>query len=91
MTADEPVLPAVGMTAVGVAAVRAAETQRQSRLFADPLAAGFVRSGWTDAIAGRTVPRSVTVVLPWSPGSPSGPASSTISCSTPAHEDAARW
>ncbi|MGO9149208.1 MAG: SAM-dependent methyltransferase [Acidimicrobiales bacterium] len=44
MTADEPVLPAVGLTAVGVAAVRAAETERAERLFADPLAAGFVRA-----------------------------------------------
>ena len=44
MSDGGPVLPAVGMTAVGVAAFRAAETQRTERLFADPLAAGFVRA-----------------------------------------------
>ena len=44
MSADGPVLPAVGVTAVGVAAVRAAESERAERLFTDPLAAGFVRA-----------------------------------------------
>src|ERR1017187_917495 len=44
MSADGPVLPAVGVTAVGVAAVRAAESERTERLFTDPLAAGFVRA-----------------------------------------------
>ena len=44
MLGSEPVLPAVGLTAVGVAAVRAAETERAERLFTDPLAAGFVRA-----------------------------------------------
>jgi len=44
MTADLPVLPAVGLTALGVAALRAAETERPERLFADPLAAAFVRA-----------------------------------------------
>ena len=45
MTGDGPVLPAVGVTAVGVAALRAAETERPERLFADPLAAAFVAFG----------------------------------------------
>lgn len=44
MSDSGPVLPAVGMTAVGVAALRAAETQRTERLFADPLAARFVHA-----------------------------------------------
>jgi len=44
MSGREPALPAVGATAVGVAAVRAAETERPDRLFADSLAAGFVRA-----------------------------------------------
>jgi methyltransferase (TIGR00027 family) len=35
-------LPSVGRTALGVAAIRAAETERSDRLFADPYAAGFV-------------------------------------------------
>jgi methyltransferase (TIGR00027 family) len=35
-------LPAVGLTAVGVAAIRAAESERSERLFSDPFAAGFV-------------------------------------------------
>jgi methyltransferase (TIGR00027 family) len=38
----------VGVTAVGVAYLRALETMREDRLFADPLAADFVAaSGWT--------------------------------------------
>ena len=38
----------VGATGLGVAAIRAAETNRPDRLFADPLAAAFVAaSGWT--------------------------------------------
>jgi methyltransferase (TIGR00027 family) len=37
-------IPSVGMTAVGVAAIRAAETARPDRLFDDPCAAGFVRA-----------------------------------------------
>jgi methyltransferase (TIGR00027 family) len=42
--------PGVGTTGVGVAAIRAAETNRPDRLFADPLAAAFVAaSGWTPA------------------------------------------
>jgi methyltransferase (TIGR00027 family) len=44
MTGDGPVLPAVGVTAVGVAALRAVETERPERLFADPFAAAFVRA-----------------------------------------------
>ncbi|MGO9964874.1 MAG: SAM-dependent methyltransferase [Acidimicrobiales bacterium] len=44
MAGDGPVLPAVGVTAVGVAALRAEETERPERLFADPLAAAFVRA-----------------------------------------------
>ena len=44
MADRRPALPAVGMTAVGVAAIRAAETERAGRLFADPLAAAFVRA-----------------------------------------------
>ena len=39
-----PVLPAVSVTALGVAAIRAAETDRPDRLFEDPCAAGFVRA-----------------------------------------------
>ncbi len=45
-----PGLPDVSLTAFGVAAARAAETDRGDRLFADPFAAAFVRaagsSGW---------------------------------------------
>src|ERR1019366_101248 len=37
-------LPTVGLTALGVAAIRAAETARSDRLFPDPCAAGFVRA-----------------------------------------------
>lgn len=39
--------PGVGATGLGVAAIRAAETRRPDRLFADPLAAAFVAAaGW---------------------------------------------
>jgi methyltransferase (TIGR00027 family) len=44
MSATPPGLPAVGVTALGVAAIRAAETSRPDRLFDDPCAAGFVRA-----------------------------------------------
>ena len=37
-------LPPVGLTAVGVAAIRAAESGRPDRLFDDPYAAGFARA-----------------------------------------------
>jgi methyltransferase (TIGR00027 family) len=37
-------LPSVSLTAVGVAAIRAAETSRPDRLFDDPCAIGFVRA-----------------------------------------------
>jgi methyltransferase (TIGR00027 family) len=37
-------LPEVSLTAIGVAAARAAETARADRLFSDPYAAGFVRA-----------------------------------------------
>jgi methyltransferase (TIGR00027 family) len=37
-------LPSVSMTAVGVAAIRAAETSRSDRLFDDPCATGFVEA-----------------------------------------------
>lgn len=41
-------LPPVSQTAVGVAAIRAAESARPDRLFDDPLAAGFARAaGWS--------------------------------------------
>ncbi len=45
---ETPAVPSgVGMTAIGVARVRAAETLRPDRLFADPLAAEFVAAaGW---------------------------------------------
>jgi methyltransferase (TIGR00027 family) len=44
--ADSP--PGVGATGLGVAAIRAAETNRPDRLFADPLAAAFVAAAnWT--------------------------------------------
>ena len=40
-------LPAVGVTGVGVAAIRAAESSRDDRLFRDPFATGFVTAaGW---------------------------------------------
>jgi methyltransferase (TIGR00027 family) len=44
MSATPPALPAVSVTALGVAAIRAAETARPDRLFDDPCAAGFVRA-----------------------------------------------
>ena len=48
MTQDAPT--GVGVTALGVAAMRAAETARPDRLFEDPLAAAFVaRAGWDGA------------------------------------------
>jgi methyltransferase (TIGR00027 family) len=48
MAADSETPQGVGMTAVGVAYLRALETSRPDRLFADPLAAEFVKaSGWT--------------------------------------------
>ena len=37
-------LPPVGLTAIGVAAIRAAESARPDRLFDDPYAAGFARA-----------------------------------------------
>ena len=37
-------LPPVGLTAVGVAAIRASESDRPDRLFDDPYAAGFARA-----------------------------------------------
>lgn len=37
-------LPPVGLTAIGVAAIRAAESVRPDRLFDDPFAAGFARA-----------------------------------------------
>jgi methyltransferase (TIGR00027 family) len=41
------ILPPVSQTAVGVAAIRAAESARPDRLFDDPLAAGFAQAaGW---------------------------------------------
>jgi methyltransferase (TIGR00027 family) len=36
-------IPPVGLTAIGVAAIRAAESERPDRLFDDPYAAGFAR------------------------------------------------
>jgi methyltransferase (TIGR00027 family) len=36
--------PPVGLTAIGVAAIRAAESERPDRLFDDPYAAGFARA-----------------------------------------------
>ncbi|MGO9877718.1 MAG: SAM-dependent methyltransferase [Acidimicrobiia bacterium] len=46
---DDPFssLPAVSVTAVGVAAIRAAEAARSDALFADPLAEAFVRAAGT--------------------------------------------
>jgi methyltransferase (TIGR00027 family) len=44
MVGEGPILPAVGMTVVGVAAMRAAETERPERLFSDPFAAAFVQA-----------------------------------------------
>jgi methyltransferase (TIGR00027 family) len=45
-------LPTVGLTALGVAAIRAAETARSDRLFADPCAARFVRAAGYERSAG---------------------------------------
>ena len=45
-------LPTVGLTALGVAAIRATETARSDRLFADPCAAGFVRAAGYERPAG---------------------------------------
>ena len=43
----EDVPGGVGATAIGVAAMRAAESERQDRLFEDPLARAFVSgAGW---------------------------------------------
>ncbi len=39
-----PSFPPVGLTAIGVAAIRAAESARSDRLFDDPYAAGFARA-----------------------------------------------
>jgi methyltransferase (TIGR00027 family) len=50
-------LPTVGLTALGVAAIRAAETARSDRLFADPCAAGFVRAAGYERQA-RSAPSS---------------------------------
>lgn len=49
MVVDDPTssLPAVSATAVGVAAIRAAEAARTDALFADPLADAFVRAAGT--------------------------------------------
>ncbi len=41
---EPPTMPSVSLTAVGVAAIRAAESDRPDRLFDDPCAAGFVRA-----------------------------------------------
>jgi methyltransferase (TIGR00027 family) len=40
--------PPVGLTAIGVAAIRAAESARPDRLFEDPYAAGFARAAGDD-------------------------------------------
>jgi len=58
------VLPPVGATAVGVAAIRAAETARSARLFTDPLAASFVRAagfGGVQKVGGTRGPRASLV------------------------------
>jgi methyltransferase (TIGR00027 family) len=44
VTPASPSLPSVGQTALGIAAIRAAESIRSDRLFSDPFAAGFVRA-----------------------------------------------
>jgi methyltransferase (TIGR00027 family) len=54
------VLPPVSATAVGVAAIRAAESARPDRLFDDPLAAAFVREA---AFAPRRMPGDRTAGL----------------------------
>lgn len=56
MSPDRPSLPSVGMTALGVAAIRAAETARADRLFDDPCAAGFVRAASWVRPGGTTPP-----------------------------------
>ena len=43
-TSPSSSLPPVGLTAIGVAAIRAAESARPDRLFDDPYAAGFARA-----------------------------------------------
>ena len=58
MTERGAALPPVGATAVGVAAIRAIETERPDRLFADHLAASFVRAaGLTHSSPERAEPR----------------------------------
>ena len=57
MPDDGPVLPAVGATSVGVAELRAAETQRADRLFADPFAASFVRAAGPSEHPGKDARR----------------------------------
>jgi methyltransferase (TIGR00027 family) len=51
MAGPDPVLPEVGVTAVGVAAARAVETARPDRLFADRFAASFVRAAGSDRLS----------------------------------------
>jgi methyltransferase (TIGR00027 family) len=51
-------LPPVGLTAVGVAAVRAAESTRPDRLFTDPFAAPFAdAAGWSGRVPDDTAGR----------------------------------
>jgi methyltransferase (TIGR00027 family) len=56
MTEPAHPLPAVGLTALGVAAIRAAESSRSDRLFDDPCAAGFVRTAGYERPNGETDP-----------------------------------
>jgi len=66
---DEPTrLPPVSTTAVGVAAVRAAETARPDRLFVDPLAPAFVdaaRAFWSVGRDTSGERRQVGALIVW--------------------------
>src|SRR5690349_9329008 len=66
---DEPVsLPPVSTTAVGVAAIRAAEAAQPAPLFVDPLAPAFVdaaRSFWRADREGAPPQREIGALIVW--------------------------
>ena len=55
-------LPTVGLTALGVAAIRAGETARSDRLFEDPYAEGFVRAAGYERSAEPESPTQIEVM-----------------------------
>jgi len=57
-----PSLPTVGLTALGVAAIRAAESARPDRLFEDPCAEGFVQAAGYQRSGGPELPTQVEVM-----------------------------